>query len=317
MSGVVSSSQRTSVPLLRDTLAGDRQRWADIADSSSEQIGSTEVPAAPVINSKESYSRMMSVESMEDTTHASLHSRLEQAASLAEANARSGSAHTMDTQDHCSSSASIPTDAQAVWNSTASATQAATMAAPGSEATHLLRAHRSDAGGSGVTQPKRIAAGRLHRAACDRAPTMQTLDDCLEDSSSGHPSETARISQHSPPTKRRITRKRTQTDLTAQLHGKRLRDSMPPEAAPLPEASEEDWRRREDKRQAAVLTIKASLEYQELLSSRARGEPGVDVVPGTPDPIDHTTSKRAWEASVMQWRNALKEWGAGRAQLPS
>mmetsp|Transcript_121105 Transcript_121105/g.241237 ORF Transcript_121105/g.241237 Transcript_121105/m.241237 type:complete len:249 (-) Transcript_121105:169-915(-) len=182
---------------------------------------------------------------------------------------------------------------------------------------HIQRAHRGDAGGIAVAQPKRIAAGRLHRAACVRDPTMQRQDACFKDSRSGHVSETARTSQPSPPAKRCITRKRTQEDLTVQLHGKRLRNSMPFEATPLPKASEKDWRRREEKRQAAVLAIKASLEYQELLSSRARGEPGVDVVPGTPDPIDHTTSKRAWEASVMQWRNALKEWGAGRAQLPS
>jgi len=301
MSGVVSPSRGTSVPLLRDTLPGNRQRWADIADSSSEQLGSPEVPKAPVINSKESYSKLMSVESMEDATHAPLHSRLEQAASLAEANARSGSNHAMDPGDHSSFST-------AVKNSTASTM----MAAPGAEATRFVRAHRGNAGANAVAQPNRQSEGRWHRAACDRAPTVPSLDDCFEDDSGSHTSEIALNSRLSSPTRRRITRKRSHVDPAGQLNGKRLRDSMLTEASPLPEASEEDWRRREDKRQSAVLSIKASPEYLELLNSRARGERGANAVPGTPDPTDHTISKRDWEKRVMGWRNALKEWGTGQ-----
>lgn len=266
------------VPLLRDVLPGNRQRWADIADSSSEQLGSPEVPRAPVISSNLSYDKLVSDDALQ--------SRLEDAASLAEAaNARSGSNHAMEAEDQCSSSASILVEALAGKNSSASSTQAATRQ-------HLGRFSQK-------------SAAKLRRAACDRAPTMDSLGDCLEEN----------IAQTPPsPARRRIMRKRSHVDPASQLNGKRQRDSVPTEAAPLPEASEEDWRRREEKRQSAVLSIKALPEYIELRGSRARGEPGAEAVPGTPDPTDHTVSKRAWECRVMQWRNALKEWRAVQTQ---
>lgn len=262
---------------------------------------------------------MMSVESMEDATNASLHSRLEQAASLAETNGRSGSAAPMDTEDRSSFSASTLVGALGFRNGAASPMQAAAMAAPGTEATHLIRAHRVDAGGNAGAQPSRQSTGRRlwHKAACDRAPTRPSLDDCFEESSSSYASEIVHSARPASPPRRRINRKRSQTDLAEQLNGKRLRDALPTEAAPaLPEASEEDWRRRQEKRQSAILSIKASREYQDLSKSRDCGEPGADAVPGTPDPTDHSTSKRTWEASVMKWRNALKEWSAGRPDQP-
>jgi hypothetical protein len=204
----------------------------------------------------------------------------------------------METEGQSSSSANILVDALAGKNSTASATTWKYLDA-------------QDAGFTAVAQPSQKSAVKLNRAACDRAPTMDSLGDCLEDDTGGNSLE---IAQTSPsPTRRRIMRKRSHVDPAAQLNGKRQRDSMPTEAAPLPEASEEDWRRREEKRQSAVLSIKALPEYIELRSKRARGEPGVDAVPGTPDPTDHTVSKRAWECRVMQWRNALKEWRAGQS----
>ena len=66
---------------------------------------------------------------------------------------------------------------------------------------------------------------------------------------------------------------------------------------PLAEASEEDWRRREETRQAIVAAIKDSPDYRALQASRR---------PGTPDPNDRMTSKRNWETKVTQWRTALK-----------
>lgn len=88
----------------------------------------------------------------------------------------------------------------------------------------------------------------------------------------------------------------------------------------LPDASEEDWQRRAEKRQKAVADVKVSPEYVAFMLTRsaqgAAGPTGV-VVPRTPDAVDRATGKRHWEKEVREWRKALRQWGPGDGQEPS
>jgi len=68
--------------------------------------------------------------------------------------------------------------------------------------------------------------------------------------------------------------------------------------------SEEDWHKRKEKRVNLVQSIKTTPEYEKMSSSRSTGTPA----PSTPDPRDRQISKRKWEAEVMRWRNALREY---------
>ncbi|CAK0863471.1 unnamed protein product, partial [Prorocentrum cordatum] len=74
----------------------------------------------------------------------------------------------------------------------------------------------------------------------------------------------------------------------------------------LPEASEEEWRRRAQTRRRAVAACKASLEYRWCEGARLRGECDCDGL-RTPDPTDRTTSKRSWKYKMQQWRSELKQ----------
>lgn len=86
---------------------------------------------------------------------------------------------------------------------------------------------------------------------------------------------------------------------------------------PVPEASEEDWQRRTEKRQAAVVAVKMSPEYLAYAATRhQQGHVLAAPVPGTPDPNDRAVSKRHWEEEVRQWRTALRQWGPENGQAP-
>ena len=67
----------------------------------------------------------------------------------------------------------------------------------------------------------------------------------------------------------------------------------------------EDWQRRVEIRKAAVVSIKASVEYRSLQADREAGD-DMDAIPDTPNPHDREISKRSWEKKVMDWRNALR-----------
>ena len=77
----------------------------------------------------------------------------------------------------------------------------------------------------------------------------------------------------------------------------------------MPEASEEDWKRRIEHRTAAVEYIQTTNQYQRFSSDREKGvEKEHTDRPQTPDPEDRTVSKRDWEKSVQRWRMALQQW---------
>merc|ERR1719210_2251032 len=81
-------------------------------------------------------------------------------------------------------------------------------------------------------------------------------------------------------------------------------DVAPNVTCSLPEASEEDWLRRIEKRKAAVMVVKASQEYKVHRESASQKELLGLPVPRTPDPTDRTVSKRRWEEEVRLWRVA-------------
>jgi len=72
----------------------------------------------------------------------------------------------------------------------------------------------------------------------------------------------------------------------------------------IPEASEEDWERREKNRMMSVQIVKESPEYQVYLEKMLSEEQLVDQ-PETPDPTDRSISKRKWKYLVQQWRQAF------------
>jgi len=269
--------------LLRDTLPRQRLSWADIRDSSSEQLpAEASPPPPPVIDSQESYSRMFSMESVEDGgSRPSLQRQLERAALLAEAPGSSSQAAGRQVPG-CSSTAS-----------------ASSRALPGS----ALEARAP-------TLPFLDIPEVLSEQLGKTAPTGSRAEDAP--APAGTPSSRAAGAPSSSGPRRRISWKRA-PDARTPTSGKRPRggaaEGEEPARGqrPLAEASEEDWQRREEKRQAAVAAIKDSAEYRALQASRGQGR-STTAVPGTPDANDRETSKRSWEAKVMQWRNALKEW---------
>lgn len=80
--------------------------------------------------------------------------------------------------------------------------------------------------------------------------------------------------------------------------------------AVLPEATEEDWKRRVAKRHGAVASTKATPEYvahsQRTLQDSSADGREFAAIPRTPDAEDRGVSKRKWEEDVRRWRAALR-----------
>ena len=76
----------------------------------------------------------------------------------------------------------------------------------------------------------------------------------------------------------------------------------------MPEASEEDWKRRIEHHTAAVDYIKTTSQYSRFAADREKGVEKDKTRPKTPDPEDRTVSKRDWEKSVQRWRMDLQQW---------
>lgn len=173
--------------------------------------------------------------------------------------------------------------------------------------------------------PRRHAMPNL-----DRAPTEVFspflvdggggLVDLVDDGAGFVPSLAApTASPQSVSVRRRINRKRGQpvTTPTAQTPTAQARtgkrqclvpsETPPSNAAALPEASEETWEKRIEKRRMAVAAVKASPEYQAGRGhAPQQGAVGTGA-PGTPEPTDRTVSKRKWEEEVRLWRVALRQ----------
>lgn len=75
----------------------------------------------------------------------------------------------------------------------------------------------------------------------------------------------------------------------------------------LPDASEEEWNRRESMRRISIKVAKDMTEYKKYIESlpkeqRTAGEPQ------TPDAQDRTLSRRTWKRLVFDWRVAVRTW---------
>ena len=73
----------------------------------------------------------------------------------------------------------------------------------------------------------------------------------------------------------------------------------------LPQASEDDWARRESARTDAIIIGQSSVEYREYVDAVPREQRGASD-PSTPDARDRTVSRRHWKAKVHRWRRQLR-----------
>lgn len=81
----------------------------------------------------------------------------------------------------------------------------------------------------------------------------------------------------------------------------------PPRSAPDVGGTDEDWQRRHEKRLNVIQSIKTTLEYEAMATLRSQGALA-GAAPTTPDANDRQISKRKWEAEVMHWRNDLRHY---------
>ena len=68
---------------------------------------------------------------------------------------------------------------------------------------------------------------------------------------------------------------------------------------------ENSWEVKQQKREAAIAAIKRSTEYQLWTLCQLRDIEDLPIV--APDPTNQSISNRAWEKSVREWRNHLKQ----------
>ena len=68
----------------------------------------------------------------------------------------------------------------------------------------------------------------------------------------------------------------------------------------IPDATEEEWQRRLEKRRRIIEFVKSGLEYTGSAEDRGQARPH------TPDPTERT-SKRQWEYAMKEWREGLRE----------
>merc|ERR1712187_1034498 len=78
----------------------------------------------------------------------------------------------------------------------------------------------------------------------------------------------------------------------------------------MPAATEEDWQRRQEHRQAGIDATKRSALYQRFACARAEGRVGLMPAPSTPNPTDRSISKRKWESGMQMWKQDLQSWAS-------
>jgi hypothetical protein len=76
--------------------------------------------------------------------------------------------------------------------------------------------------------------------------------------------------------------------------------------------SEEEWRRRVEKRHAIIQSVKQVPAYQARLERRKLRARRLASL--TPDPNDRHFSKRTWERMVAEWRKEVKADGESSSE---
>ena len=84
-------------------------------------------------------------------------------------------------------------------------------------------------------------------------------------------------------------------------HSSKIRRSL------MPDALEEAWKTRVDRRKVDVAKGKETAEYR-AYSTKVPRAAREESAPRTPDARDRTVSRRSWKAEVHQWRKLLRKW---------
>jgi hypothetical protein len=274
------ASVRTSGATIRDQLPSDRPDWADLADTSQEDLEDSP-PPPPRIDTQLSY--LAASQDNLDNTQGDV---LSQFASMGRSSGVGNNA-TVDA-------AAAASNGVTAHNSTATASTSASGWQPNLSAPSFV--------------PNNILS------------SLPIVDEGAEASAITPSGRNSTAGAARPYIRRRITgKRRSSQDLLsgASPAARRVRtnDAMglsderdPSVPGDLPPASEEEWQRRATKRTAAVEQIKSSAEYKAFKMHHAR-TPSATPAPRTPDPTDRTISKRAWESGVMKWRTEIRATG--------
>lgn len=268
-------------------LPAKRPRWADICDSSDEDVESLLLPRAPVIDSQISYSRMDSfAESRSDLTRQveeTLDLKGTAASSSGGGEGRAGVRTEDDGEDEF-----VPL--------AATRRQRMRSRARGNESsptplTPMAVAAATSAG------PVSLPAARSAAELAMEPPRMSSM-----------------VAAADVPA-RRIRQRGDGGDAVSATTTDAVTPSMGNER--MPEVTEEVHQQRTSKRRHALLTIKATTDYMDYDLNRLDVRPCTLPRPRTPDPEDRTVSKRSWEAGVMRWRSALRQWSAVGVNHPA
>lgn len=292
--------------------SGRRKAWADMRDSSNETLGepsgpsrSGSKPALFVANSFESYCE--DSKDLADNVRSSLSRRL---AALG----RSASDVSM-AAEACVPKELPPQRQVTPEQRLPSGSTVAESAEPRGATQHKEQTSTSPtgaiagassipaAGSRGALSKPRIGAIRRRRLLVKQTPSA--LGGAEELPPSRKRSIEAIADPASPPPPSRQAKGRH--PLQGEPATPSRRGCRPP-----PQASEEDWQRRTEKRQAIIAGVKASEEY---FAYGARGVPAElgEAAPRTPEATDRGISKRQWEDHVRQWRAALRRYGPERS----
>jgi len=274
-----------------------KPRWADLVDSSQETAREEDSRHDAVRNLLRDDSYGGEADPEFESSQKGLNSRL-----------------AADVSLHASPKEVGPKDFAFLFNDSSKSTPSNEM-----EAVPALRKHSSGAAGSSRAAP-------AHDAASSSAGSVLTAGDARQ--KRRQPAATqvgqAPIGKRAKANRLASTRENPAA-MASVAEVTATRESSLPESQPSAavenqsEASSEDWQHREEKRNKAIVIVKATPEYQ-LWSAHAKQNPqfrsngalGLSAAdapaPRTPNAADKTISKRRWEQEVQSWRAALKQW---------
>lgn len=310
--------------------SGRRKAWADMRDSSNETLGepsgpsrSGSKPALFVANSFESYCETPEKD-LADNVRSTLSRRL---AALGRSASDVSMAAEASVPKELPPQRQVPPEHTLPFGSTGSAAAFAAAVAESAEPrgatqhreqtwalpTGAIAGVASAAGSRGALSKPRIAAIRRRRLLGKQTPSAlggAGLQGCSTGGAEELPPSRKRsieaIADPAPPPPP-SRQARGRHPLQGEPATPSRRGGRPP-----PQASEEDWQRRTEKRQAIIAGVKASEEYFAYTAGGVPAEFG-EAAPRTPEATDRGISKRQWEDHVRQWRAALRRYGPERS----
>ena len=79
-------------------------------------------------------------------------------------------------------------------------------------------------------------------------------------------------------------------------------------------ADDKEWRRRYERRAAALLAVHRSECYMTVINMLTMGVLSTDDLPAAPEPADRSCSKRKWERTMQAYRQRLQRCAERVAQ---